>query len=415
MPDESLKLVIVGHVDHGKSTLIGRLFYDTDSLPNEKMEEIRAASQAEGRELEFGYIMDHLREERSRGITIDTAQCFFTTQARNYVIIDAPGHVEFLKNMVTGASQAEAAILICSVSEGVQEQTRRHAYLLKLLGLSQVIVAYNKMDLVDYQQSAFGRVRALMEQFLARIGIGAACSIPISARLGDNVARRSAKMPWYDGPTILEALDTFRKAAPAVEKPLRFPVQDVYSFNGQHIVAGRVESGVLERGATLQFLPEEITATVREVLKYGEDDIERAEAGECIGVVLDRADLRRGQVGFAPGQRPPLASSFQASVFWLSPRPFTMGEQMTLRCSTQQRPCRISAIHQRIDSSSLEPLEDASRLCATEVGEVSISTATPMVVQEFQDVPELGRFVLQRDREVVGGGIITFVETSNRR
>jgi len=409
MSKESLKLVLVGHVDHGKSTLIGRLFYDTDSLPDGKMAEIRAASEAEGRGLEFGYVMDHLREERSRGITIDTAQCFFSTERRDYVIIDAPGHKEFLKNMITGASQAEAAILICSAYEGVQEQTRRHTYLLKLLGLRQVIVAYNKMDLVDYAAASFENTRAEMERFLARIDVEPAFSIPISARVGDNVAQRSAKMPWYEGPTILKALDSFRKAARPVEKPLRFPIQDVYRFAEEPIVVGRVESGVLARGARLKFLPDERTAVVRKILRYGEDDLENAEAGECIGVVFDRTDLARGQVGFKPDERPPLAESFEASVFWLSPQPFHMGQELTIKCSTQQSPCRIGAINVRIDSSSLEHLASESgesELRTTEVGEVTIETGQPIVVETFQDVPELGRFVLQRDQEVVGGGIV---------
>ena len=193
MERESLALVLVGHVDHGKSTLIGRLLCDTGSLPEGKMEEIEAAARAEGKEFEFGFILDHLHEERERGITIDTTQTFFTSPTRDYVIIDAPGHKEFIKNMITGASQAEAAVLICSVAEGVQEQTKRHAYLIELLGLEQVIVAYNKMDLVGFDRARFLEVKRDMGAFLDRIGVRPSIEVPISARDGDNVAERRGR------------------------------------------------------------------------------------------------------------------------------------------------------------------------------------------------------------------------------
>jgi sulfate adenylyltransferase subunit 1 (EFTu-like GTPase family) len=214
MVKESLAFVMVGHVDHGKSTLIGRLLCDTDSLPDGKLEEIEAAAAAEGREMEIGFVMDHLHEERERGITIDTAQTFFSSPARDYVIIDAPGHKEFIKNMITGASQAEAAVLLCCVDEGVQEQTRRHAYVVRLLGLEQVVVAYNKMDRVGYEQQRFEQVKADMDVFLGRLGITPSVEVPVSARIGDNVADRSDNMPWHEGPTILEALDMFRSGSP---------------------------------------------------------------------------------------------------------------------------------------------------------------------------------------------------------
>jgi len=409
MAGENLKLVLAGHVDHGKSTLIGRLFYDTGSLPDGKLEEIQTISRETGGELEFGFIMDHLREERTRGITIDTAQCFFSTDKRDYIIIDAPGHKEFLKNMITGASQAEAAVLICSVPEGVQEQTRRHAYILKLLGLNQAVVAYNKMDLAEYSEEAFGRVQSEMEEFLARIDIEPAFSIPISARDGDNVARSSANMPWYRGPTILDALDRLEKPARPVEKPLRFPIQDIYTFTEEQVVVGRVESGVLQPGQGLEFLPGGTSATVERLFQY-QNDLPKAEAGECVGAVFDRKDLVRGQVGFRATERPPFVNSFEASIFWLSPEPLHREQELILKCATQSRPCRIRQVRARIDSSTLEHLESERRtdeLEGTEVGEVTLETAEPIVVQEFQHVPELGRFILQRDGEVVAGGIVT--------
>ena len=408
MEKEALRFVLVGSVDHGKSTLIGRLFYDTDSLPEGKIEEIRAASQAEGKELEFGFILDHLREERRRGVTIDTAQAFFSTDRRDYVIIDAPGHKEFLKNMITGASQAEAAVLICSVYEGVEEQTRRHAYVLKLLGIDRAVVAYNKMDLVGYEQGRFDEVRRDLNVFLERIGVAVSHEVPVSARLGDNLAERSAKMPWYDGPTILQALDDLQKTARPLDKPVRLPIQDVYEVDGRQVAVGRVESGVLERGAVLRFLPKGRVRKVLEIKKFGEDKIAQASAGECIGVIFDAGDLQRGEVGCPPDQPAQLSESIRANVFWLAREPLRAAEPLVLRCSTQQIACCVEAIRERIDSSSLEHLEQgAARLQETEVGEVTIGAASPVVFEAFRDVPELGRFVLVRERDVVGGGIVT--------
>ena len=408
MEKEALKLVIVGSFDHGKSTMIGRLFYDTDSLPEGKIEEIRAASEEEGRDLEFGFIMDHLREERSRGVTIDTAQTFFSTDARDYVIIDAPGHKEFLKNMITGASQADAAVLICSAYEGVEEQTRRHTYVLKLLGLSQTIVAYNKMDLVGYDMHRFQEVRDDLHEFLGQMGIEPTIEAPVSAKMGDNIASRSDNMPWYDGPTILEALDRFQKKSEPVDKPLRLPVQDVYELDGREVAVGRVEAGVVRPGTELCFLPGGRTHKIVEIVKHGEHDIAAASAGECIGVVCDPSGLKRGEVGCPCDAQPALVGSFEASIFWLAKEPLAAGERLTVRVSTQDRACRLAAIRERIDSGTLERIgRDAAQLAAFEVGEVTIATDDPIAVEAFTDVPELGRFVLLRGQDVVAGGIVT--------
>jgi len=411
MGRESLAMVLVGHVDHGKSTLIGRLMYDTKSLPKGKFEEMQEAARAEGRQIEFGYIMDHLREERERGITIDTAQTFFASPTRDYVIIDAPGHKEFIKNMITGASQAEAAVLLCSVYEGVQEQTKRHAYVIKLLGLDQVIVAYNKMDLVDYSEERFLQVKAEMNEFLARLQIRPSVEVPISAHCGDNVAGRSDNTPWYDGPSIVEALDVFRKVPPATAKPLRFPIQDIYTREGRQVAVGRVESGVLTSGSQLCFLPREEMGMAQEILKFGESDIQRAEAGECIGLLTDRHDLKRGQVACPQEARPQVTNRFGASVFWLSPDAAQCGrtgETLLFKCATQEEPCRLAVLRERIDSGSLGHLPiEAGRLGETEVGEVTIETDNPVALESFYDVQELGRFVLLRGRDVVAGGIVT--------
>ncbi|MFO7958134.1 MAG: GTP-binding protein [Candidatus Brocadiia bacterium] len=412
MDPESLAFVLVGHIDHGKSTLIGRLLHDTDSLPEGKMEEIQAAAKAEGRDLEFGYIVDHLSEERRRGITIDTAQTFFSSETRDYVIIDAPGHKEFIKNMITGASQAEAAVLICSVYEGVQEQTKRHAYVVKLLGLEQVLVLYNKMDLVEYAEERFLEVQEEMDEFLGRLGIAPTLEVPVSAKCGDNVADRSDNMPWYDGPTVLEALDRFQKIPPPTRKPLRIPIQDVYQVDSTTVGAGRIESGVLKAGQKLHFLPADRTMTVKQIKKHLEDDVADAEAGECIGLILDGEMPPRGQVGCPTDDRPTLTDRFRGTIFWMAPEPLRLGEDdLTFKCATQEQPCTITRLDERIDSGSLEHLDaDAGVLEETEVGELVLETVDPVVLESFYDVQELGRFVLLKGHTVVAGGIVTHTQ-----
>lgn len=404
---EHLKFVIVGHVDHGKSTLIGRLLYDTDSLPEEKIEEVRRTCEELGREMEFGFVMDHLEEERSQGITIDTAQTFFKTGKRRYVIIDAPGHKEFIKNMITGASQAEAAILIVDAHNGVKEQTKRHAYLLRMLGLDQVIVVINKMDLVGHAQARFHEVQHELMTFLSSLGIAPTFTIPISARDGDNVAFPSDKMPWYDGPTVLDGLDSFLPREAASNRPLRFPIQDVYKVKDKRILVGRVEAGKICQGDEVAFLPQEARTTVRSIESLWQEKTE-AEAGESIGVTLaEPLFIERGAVACPTGNRPVVTSKVQANVFWMSKRPFRVGEDLSLRIATQEVPVDIR-IERKIDSSTLEPIcQDQECVLETEVAEVEISTRQPIVVENFNYIQELGRFVLTRGLDVVAGGIIT--------
>ena len=251
--DETLKIVFVGHVDHGKSTLIGRILHDTGSLPEGKIESIEKACAAEGMEFEYAFLLDALLEEQEQNITIDTTQIPFRTARRQYMIIDAPGHKEFLKNMITGASSADAAILVIAANEGVQEQSRRHAYLLSLLGIRQIVVVVNKMDLAGYDEKRFQEIEREYRAFLSELGLEARIFVPASAKHGENVARKSAKkMKWHRGPTVLEAFDQLEPPKAPTELPLRFCVQDVYRFDERRIIAGRIETGVLRVG-TISF------------------------------------------------------------------------------------------------------------------------------------------------------------------
>ncbi|GAW94063.1 sulfate adenylyltransferase subunit 1 [Calderihabitans maritimus] len=405
---DTLKFVIVGHVDHGKSTLIGRLFYDTDCLPPDKVEEIEKTSKELGREVEFAFLLDHLQEEREQGITIDTAQTFFKTEKRKYVIIDAPGHVEFVKNMITGASQAEAAILIVDALEGVKEQTRRHAYILSLLGLDQVIVIINKMDAVNYDENRFNTVKNDVEKFLESINIKAKYYLPISALKGDNVAKKSENMKWYQGVTVLESLDSLKNKPPAEDKPLIFPIQDVYKIDGKRINVGRVEAGIIEKGQIIKILPTGQVTRVKSIEKFMENT-DRSVAGESTGFTTeDPVFLERGHVVCLPGNEPYLTDTFKANVFWMFRKPLDINEKITLKCATQEVSCRVQSIEKRMNSSTLELLErNATILENLEVGEVIIKTKHPIAVKTFNEVQELGRFVLERDQLTCAGGIIT--------
>ncbi len=405
-----LSFVIVGHVDHGKSTLIGRLLYDTDSLPPDKIEEIKKASAGQGKRTEFAYLLDHLEEERKQGITIDTTQVFFKTNKRCYVIIDAPGHVEFVKNMITGASQAEAAVLIIDVTEGVKEQTRRHSYMLSLLGLHQVVVVLNKMDLADFSQDRFETVKKDALGWLKSINIEPTLFIPISAIEGDNITGKSEKMNWYAGPSFLQSLDTLESRQPPEGKPLLFPIQDIYKIGDKRINVGRVESGIIAKDNKIKILPSGQVTNVNSIEKFLEDT-DKAIASECIGfTTADSVFLDRGNVVCLPGTEPTLTDRIPANIFWMSKQDFTADGKLTIRCATQETSCRIESINKRIDSSTLEIIaENAKVIKNLEVAEVIIKTKKPVAIKDFNDVQELGRFVLVQDENICAGGIITMV------
>jgi sulfate adenylyltransferase large subunit len=403
----TIPIAIVGHIDHGKSTLIGRLLYDTNSLPLNIMEEIEQCLKESGNLAEFAYIIDYLEEERVEGKTIDTAQSFFRTGKRNYVIIDTPGHKEFIKNMITGASQAEAAILIVSALEGIEEQTRRHTYILGMLSMKQVILAINKMDLVNYSQDRFEELKYEVSSFLHSLEIKPNYVIPISARLGDNIARAGGNMRWYNGPIIFEALDKLETKEDPVGKPFIFPVQDTYISDQKKVLAGRVLSGKVQRGDEVIILPSKARTRIESIKVYqATKDV--AEAGESIGLILqDEFNLKRGEVICHPQYSPEIKTKINANIFWMSPDPLRAENQLTIRCATAEEHCHIEGIETKINSSTLEIIEnDSNILRETEVGKVTISIDKPMILEDFNETEELGRFVLTRSGEICAGGII---------
>jgi small GTP-binding protein len=404
--ERALPIVIVGHVDHGKSTLIGRLLYDTGCLPPDRFAEIQKSSEMLGRIVEFAFVMDCLEEERSRGITIDTTQTFFKTARRRYVIIDAPGHKEFLKNMITGSSQAEAALLIIDAYEGIRDQTRRHAYILGMLGLKQICVLLNKIDLVQYSQEKFMELKKEVSDFLGQLNIHPNFILPISAILGDNVAKPSEKIPWFDGPTVLQALDTFEELK-VEEKPLRFPVQDIYSFDGKKISVGRVEAGSISRGEDLFLLPEKKKVTIKSIEKFQEKDVAQASYEESIGIYLKgRTRVKRGQI-LSGDLSSMITGQINANIFWMDPAGYRMGDPLLFRCVTQEVPCRIEKIFKKFDPASMEWMEEnASSIRGAEVADVLLHLDSEVVVDPFTEIPEMGRFVLEKDGRPVAGGII---------
>jgi len=408
-----LSFVVVGHVDHGKSTLIGRLLFDTHSVEEGKAERIQAACKAEGMEFEYAFLMDALLEEQAQNITMDTTRVPFRTPGRDYTIIDAPGHKEFLKNMITGAASADAAVLLVDAHEGLREQTRRHGYLLSLLGLSQIVVAVNKMDLVDYDRGVYDRIRAELGGFLGQLGITPAHFVPISAKLGHGIIGLSDKMPWYTGPALLETLEGFHTRPAPNAAPLRFCVQDVYRFDARRIVAGIVEAGRLSAGDPLVFCPGGKRTRVKSIecwpasAEGGRGSVP-VPAGRVAAVTLeDELFVERGQVGAPPDATPVEAHEFTARLFWLHEEPLRIGDVLPLRLGTQQAETTLLAIERVLDAVTLETqARPAAEVRRHEVAQIRLRVRRPIAFDPGGRIPALGRFVLLRGRRIAGGGVI---------
>jgi bifunctional enzyme CysN/CysC len=395
-------------VDHGKSTLVGRLFHDTGSLAEGKFEQITAVCKKRGMPFEWSFLLDALQAERDQNVTIDTTQIWFRTDTRDYVIIDAPGHREFLKNMVTGAAGSEAALLLVDVEEGVKEQTRRHAYLLHLLGVKQVAVLVNKMDRVGYAKPRFDEVAAEIGRYLWGAGVGApAAIIPVSAREGDMLVHRGAHLTWYDGPTVVEALDGFVPRPAPVSQPLRLPVQDIYRFDERRIIAGRVESGSLKAGDTILLSPANQTVKVKRIESWPPAPKNEAGAGESIGITLEEQFfVERGNLISHVGDAPLLTNVLRGRLFWLGHGPLLPGKRYQLRIATSEFQAELKAIERVIDTDSLAPVE-AAEVRRNQVAEVVFHLRGLAAVDDFAALPATGRFVVVEGYDIVGGGIIS--------
>ncbi len=415
---QPIKIVIVGHVDHGKSTLIGRLFHDTGSLPDGKTEAIQAMCERRGMPFEWAFLMDALKAERDQGVTIDVSHIHFKTEQREFVLIDAPGHREFLKNMVTGAAQADAAVLVVDAQEGVQEQTRRHAYLLHLLGIQQVVVAVNKMDTVDFSEARFQQVAAEVKDYLADLGIDLQHTllVPVSSRDGDNIVTLSERMPWYEGVTLAASLDDFLPPVPSLQLPLRFPVQDVYKFDQRRIFAGRIESGHLNQGDTLLFSPSNKTARVSSIESWNvKEPVMAVRAGESIGVTLDeQLFVERGEMASLVTNPPMLSNVFRGRLFWLGHKPLVAGNRYKLKLCTAEFQVEVEKVERVIDVKDLGTAE-SDRVERNAVAEVVLRSRGLMCLDPFDVNMVTGRFVLVEDFDIVGGGLINMDGYADQR
>jgi bifunctional enzyme CysN/CysC len=406
---EHLNIVIVGHVDHGKSTLLGRLYADTGSLPDGKLEKVQAICRQQGKEFEYAFLFDAFLEEQEQGITIDTARTFFNWKGRQYIIIDAPGHKEFLKNMISGAARAEAALLLIDALEGVKEQSKKHGYLLSLLGVRQFAVVVNKMDLVGYRQDVFEGIEKEYRDFLEQFGATPERIIPVSAKLGDNIANRSHSMGWYQGPTVLDTLSMFNKETVRSEQPLRFPIQDVYKFDARRILAGRITAGRLKIGDHLVFSPSNKHANIRTIEAFNiEPVLTSAEAGQSIGITLDeQIFVERGEIATHQEQLPHVSTAFKANLFWLGRRPLEQGRTYLLRVATKEVECEVAAIHRIIDTMDLNQQQGSKTVSRNQVAELTLRTKTPIAFDLSSSFEATGRFVLVDEYDIAGGGIVT--------
>jgi bifunctional enzyme CysN/CysC len=405
-----VKIVFVGHVDHGKSTLIGRILEVTGSLPEGKIEALRASCQAHGQRFEYAFLLDALAEEQQQNVTIDTTQIHFRSGRRNYVIIDAPGHEEFLKNMITGAASAEAAVVVIAADEGAREQSRRHGQLLSLLGIRQIIVAVNKMDLANYSESTFREIEKAYEEFLQTLGLKAAAFVPISASAGANiVSDGDPVIRWFKGPSLLQAMDKLEAVESAAQQPLRFPIQDVYRVENRRVLVGRIESGTLRVGDRLLFSPHHKTARVATIERWATTSTESAAAGESIGLTLhDHIFIERGHIASHEADAPVESNRVHARVFWIGAEPLRLGARYRLKLVTQNVECEVVSLGPVIDVATLDPtVSDGAELRINEVGDVTLQTRAPLVLDNHERVPTMGRFILADGDTLVGGGIVS--------
>lgn len=411
-PREQMNVVIVGHVDHGKSTVIGRLLADTGALPDGKLEAVKAMCARNARPFEYAFLLDALKDEQAQGITIDTARSFFKSKKRDYIIIDAPGHIEFLKNMISGAARAQAALLVIDAHEGIQENSKRHGYMMSFLGIRNITVCINKMDLVNYSQETFEKIKTEYLEFLSEINVIPQNVIPISAREGDNMVGLSKNMSWYKGFSILQALDGFSKQAVSYEQQFRFPVQDIYKFTAagddRRIVAGRVETGTIAVGDEVVFLPSNKKNYIKSIENFSAPLATKAYAGQSTGFCL------RTQIYIRPGEImckaiEPVAhvsTQFKANIFWMSKEPMVKGKNYKLKIATQQVPVVLAQVISILDASELSSITSKSEISRHDVAECILETLKPVAFDKVIDVAATGRFVIVDNYEIVGGGII---------
>lgn len=412
------KVVMVGHVDHGKSSLIGRLMYDLNEVPEEKYKELKMVSEKRGMEFEYAFLLDALQAERDQGITIDTTQIFFKTNKRKYIFIDAPGHKEFIKNMITGASSADIAILIVDVNEGLREQTKKHAYLLKLLGLNKVVCLLNKMDKINYDKKNYNEVESDLKKFLKKISVEVESFIPVTAKFGDNIVNKSNNTNWFVGQTFCEVLDNYKIRNNEKKLPLRFPVQDIYKQKDKRIIVGKIESGKISQGDKLFFLPSNESVKLKS-FEVWPDSKKEYFAGDNIGITLeDQIFVDKGNLISHVENPPKLMNTFEANLFWLSEKKLKLNNQYDLKINTGEYTVNITEVKKVIDTDNLISKKSTILPSKNDVCEVVIHSQQLIPMDDFKENQRTGRFCLLDDEQIIAGGIINlenFPDQKNQR
>ena len=407
---ERMDIVAVGHVDHGKSTVIGRLMADTGSLPDGKLEQVKQMCKVNARPFEYAFLLDALKNEQAQGITIDTARCFFNTPQRHYIIHDAPGHVEFLKNMITGASRAQAALLVIDGLEGVRENSKRHGYILSMLGIRQISVLVNKMDLLDWDQAKYEAIVTEYTDFLARLGVHPASFIPISARDGDNIVARAAA-PWYTGPTVLDQVEAFQRLEDDLERPFRMPLQDVYKFtealDDRRIFVGTIETGRVRPGDDVVFLPSRKHSTVKTIEALSGPRPDEAHAGQATGLTLDtQVYAKPGELMVRADQPEPLiATRIRANIFWMNTAPLVRGRRYVLRLGAARVAAELESVLSVLDEQELESVVGAGQVERHDVAEVILRAVRPVAFDAADTLEPTSRFVIVHGHDIAGCGI----------
>lgn len=410
--EELLSVVTVGHVDHGKSTVIGRMLADAGALPDGKLEAIKENCKRNSKPFEYAFLLDALKNEQAQGITIDTARCFFQTEKRRYIIIDAPGHIEFLKNMVTGASRAEAALLVIDASRGVEENTRRHGYFLSMLGIRQVAVLVNKMDLVGYKQSVFDDIKDEYEKFLKKINIVPKTFIPVSGMEGDNIAFKSENMPWYEGLTVLQQMDAFNTIPAPENMPFRMPVQGVYKFTGSNdsrrIIAGTVDAGKVRAGDQLVFYPSGKKTAVKTLEVFNAETPTEFTAENAAGFTMtEEIFVKRGEIAcLANEEAPQVGVRMKVNLFWLGKENLKLNKTYFLKCGTAKVEMRLESVERVVNASDLSCIS-RQYVEKNEVAECILKLDRPIAFDLAGTIEATSRFVIVDDYEIAGGGIIT--------
>lgn len=400
---EQLNVVVTGEVDSGKSTLVGRFLYEMGSLSQGVIEEIENVCQRLDRDFEFAYLLDSFEEERKNQLTIDTTQAFCKTKGgKEFVFIDVPGHQELIKNMLCGSSYADMAILVVDVQKSIEQQTKRHAFILKLLGIEQIILVLNKMDLIGFNEVVFNTVKEEITACFKKIQLQSKYFIPISAKQGENLLKKSIKMPWYKGLSLIEALNLYFKKKMNVG--FRLPIQDIYNLNGRKVAVGEIISGKIKKGEKVNILPLNKECEVKEIKVFNKNR-RLARAPENIGLTLNDMDgLMRGQVICKP-RLPKVKAEILTQVFCV--HSLNIKERFKFRCATQETTVQIRQINRIWDTATLEPKsKEGIILEQTDFVEAIITTENPIVVERFEGSNNLGRFVLKSDTEISAVGII---------